>query len=645
MAPLTPPTARDTDPAAAKRKFVSCLAKAASPNQVNLLFELYFYLSLEIPFLRLTARTNPHAMKRLHLFLFLSSFLLLNAVPAPKQALRPGKDRAIFFAVEKYQNGKLTNLQNPVKNTLEIAAELKKRFGFETEVLENPSQEQIIGKLNELTRLYARNEDGRHPSDGQLFLFFSGHGMSEDENGYFLPADADPAKPYDKGIAYEIWRPKIDKINCRHILVAIDACYSVRFDPDWKNKTDGTFKRPGEMTESQRALANYEAYKARVFFTSDNKEDQTPDRSNFAGKLLEGLRSAGVTDGFLTSKQLFANFVEGATPTPRAGTFGSDEPSSAFLLYDQNAASQTNAKETPTDLADWNAAKAANTIENYEAYLKKHPSGDFAEAATGKIMALRAAAPNSKPATSNTAQTPENGSVAADGLVFVDGGTFTMGCTSEQGSDCEDDEKPAHQVTLSDFYIGKYEVTQAEWRKVMGSNPPELYNDGCDECPVERVNWNYVQEFIKKLNQQTKRTYRLPTEAEWEYAARGGSMSKGYKYAGSHNVDDVAWYSGNYNIANTFGKRKTTRPVGTKAHNELGLFDMSGNVSEWCSDWASDYTSTAQINPTGPSSGSRRKCRGGSWNDKLEHCGVDYRNYFAPSYGHSNVGFRLVRSK
>ena len=291
-------------------------------------------------------------MKRRLLFLLISYFLFLYAAPAPKPELRPGKDRAIFFAVEKYQNSKLTNLQNPVKNARDIAGELNKRFGFETEVLENPTREQIIGKLNDLSRLYARNEDGRHPADGQLLLFFSGHGMSEDENGYFLPADADPAQPYDKGIAYEIWRPKIDKINCRHILVAIDACYSVRFDPDWKNKPDGTFKRPGEMTDTQRALANYETYKARVFFTSDNKEDQTPDRSNFARKLLEGLRTASVTDGFLTSKQLFANFVEGASPTPRAGTFGSDEPSSAFLFYDQNAPAKTEItpKETPTGL-------------------------------------------------------------------------------------------------------------------------------------------------------------------------------------------------------------------------------------------------------------------------------------------------------
>ena len=164
-----------------------------------------------------------------------------------RQAPRPGKDIAVFFAVNNYKNSKLSNLQNPVKNARTIAGVLSSRFGFDTLVVVNPTQQQIIHQLNELTRLYARNEDGKHPSDGQLFLFFSGHGMSEDENGYFLPADADPAAPYDKGIAYEIWRPKINKINCRHILVALDACYSVRFDPDWKNKPDGQFKRPGEL--------------------------------------------------------------------------------------------------------------------------------------------------------------------------------------------------------------------------------------------------------------------------------------------------------------------------------------------------------------------------------------------------------------
>ena len=219
-------------------------------------------------------------------------------------------------------------------------------------------------------------------------------------------------------------------------------------------------------------------------------------------------------------------------------------------------------------------------------------------------------------------------------LVYVRGGTFTMGCTSEQGGDCEGDEKPAHQVTLSDFYIGKYEVTQKQWRAVMGSDPPELRFKGCDNCPVERVSWNDIQEFIKKLNQKTGKNYRLPTEAEWEYAARGGIQSKGYKYAGSNNIGEVAWYDGN--------SSSKTHPVGGKKANELGLYDMSGNVWEWCSDWYGSYSSGSQRNPQGPSSGSSRVLRGGCWDGYSGDCRVAYRGSGNPGFRHSNSGFRLA---
>jgi formylglycine-generating enzyme required for sulfatase activity len=226
-------------------------------------------------------------------------------------------------------------------------------------------------------------------------------------------------------------------------------------------------------------------------------------------------------------------------------------------------------------------------------------------------------------------------------MVFVKGGTFTMGCTAEQGSDCYSDENPAHQVTVSDFYMGKYEVTQKQWRAVMGSDPPELRFKGCDDCPVERVSWNDIQEFIKKLNQKTGKKYRLPTEAEWEYAARGGVETHGRaseKYAGSNNIDDVAWYSENSN--------SKTHAVGQKQPNELGLYDMSGNVWEWCADWYDEgyYKNSPQNNPQGPASGSSRVMRGGSWNDYPQHCRVANRYGYSPGLRSSDIGFRLSRS-
>jgi formylglycine-generating enzyme required for sulfatase activity len=218
-------------------------------------------------------------------------------------------------------------------------------------------------------------------------------------------------------------------------------------------------------------------------------------------------------------------------------------------------------------------------------------------------------------------------------MVYVQGGTFTMGCTGEQGNDCYPGEGPVHQVTLSNFYMGKYEVTQAQWKAVMGSNPSNFKGDN---LPVEKVSWNDVQEFIRKLNAQTGKHYRLPTEAEWEYAARGGNKSRKYKYSGSNALESVAWYGDN--------SGSTTHPVGTKSANELGIYDMSGNVWEWCSDWSGAYPASAQNNPVGALSGSDRVYRGGSWYIIAGSCRVAIRFDYSPGNSGSDLGFRLACS-
>ena len=214
-------------------------------------------------------------------------------------------------------------------------------------------------------------------------------------------------------------------------------------------------------------------------------------------------------------------------------------------------------------------------------------------------------------------------------MVFVEGGTFTMGCTAEQGDDCEDGEYPAHQVTLSSFRIGKYPVTQAEWKAVMESNPSFFTGDN---LPVETVSWNDVQAFIAGLNEVTGKKYRLPTEAEWEYAARGGNNSQGYKYSGSNDIDEVAWYAGD----------NGTHPVGRKMPNELEIYDMSGNVQEWCNDWYGAYSNAPQTNPQGPATGSKRVLRGGSWDAGAGYCRVSNRYTYPPGYSDNDRGLRLV---
>ncbi|MBO7433546.1 MAG: SUMF1/EgtB/PvdO family nonheme iron enzyme [Salinivirgaceae bacterium] len=216
-------------------------------------------------------------------------------------------------------------------------------------------------------------------------------------------------------------------------------------------------------------------------------------------------------------------------------------------------------------------------------------------------------------------------------MVYVEGGTFKMGATSEQGTDAFADEKPAHNVTLRSYYIGKYEVTQGLWKAIMGINPTKG-----DKYPVVNVSWEKCQEFIRKLNQVTGKNFRLPTEAEWEYAARGGKKSNRYKYAGGNYLSIVAWYGENAN--------KTIHSVGQKLPNELGIYDMSGNVWEWCSDWMGNYSSYSQTNPTGPATGSEHVVRGGSYSHIAKYARVSYRNKsFTPSRG--TCGLRLVMDK
>jgi len=213
-------------------------------------------------------------------------------------------------------------------------------------------------------------------------------------------------------------------------------------------------------------------------------------------------------------------------------------------------------------------------------------------------------------------------------MAFVKGGCYQMGDTFG-----ESDEKPVHEVCLDDFYIGKYEITQGQWKAIMRNNP-SWFKDCGDNCPVEHVSWNNIQEFIQKLNNKTGKNYRLPTEAEWEYAARSGGNSE--KYSGENNVDSVAWYYPN--------SGNKTHPIGTKEPNGLGIYDMSGNVWEWVSDWydSNYYKNRPKNNPTGPNSGFSRVLRGGSWSNNARSLQATSRSYGPPGNRSSLNGLRLL---
>lgn len=218
-------------------------------------------------------------------------------------------------------------------------------------------------------------------------------------------------------------------------------------------------------------------------------------------------------------------------------------------------------------------------------------------------------------------------------MIYVEGGTFMMGKLANDRRLMHDKETPIHKVNLSNYFIAETQVTQELWETIMGSNPS--YFTGDNQCPVESVSWNDCQMFIKKLNELTGKSFTLPTEAQWEYAAKGGNKSKGTIFAGSNNIDDVAWHRKLIN---------RTHPVKTKNPNELGIYDMSGNVWEWCADWFGIYEKFEQVDPVGPSYGSERVQRGGSWSGLLgfEHCRVSNRSSRNPDIRNYSYGVRLA---
>ena len=322
-------------------------------------------------------------------------------------------------------------------------------------------------------------------------------------------------------------------------------------------------------------------------------------------------------------------------------------PSTATVLVDNKMVNGSNGvAQTTLPVGQHSYIVACNGYESEEGMVKLKASApsNIQITLTKEATAIQqntvsqptvAQQPVVQPTVSNSDNItiPVKDGISID-MVRVEAGTFTMGATPEMVNSYGY-EKPAHQVTLTnDYYIGKYEVTQALWKVVMGNNPSCFKGDN---LPVENVCWDDCQKFISKLNSITGKNFRLPTEAEWEYAACGGKKSRGYQYSGSNNLSDVAWYTDN--------SGSKTHTVGSKQANELGIYDMSGNVYEWCQDWFGSYSSSSQVNPTGANSGFSRVYRGGSWLNAAWGCCSSYRNSYAPDFRNGNLGLRLVLSE
>ena len=529
------------------------------------------------------------------------------------------QSHALLIGVSTYTNG-LPSLPGVAQDIQAVKAALENN-GFDTRVVMNPDNVALTRAFNEFIADFGQEPDNR------LLFYFAGHGYTQkmpygDDIGYILPANCPNPEKNQKtiqGIAMPMGQIEIfaQQIRSKHALFLFDACFS------------------GAIFAPSRDIPGIISYKTslpvRQFITSGSADETVPDKSIFRQQFIHALQGEADAnnDGYLTGTEL-GDFLQSTVvnysknsqhpqfgkirnpnldkgdfifvlkspsrPTPLPTVYPVTVEEKALITYGKL---EVTTEITGSLYIDENYIKNLNA--NTVVTLDNIPSGAHRVIIKGEET-IEKQVEISSGLTYHVTFEKNKHAVREDlpEMVLVERGTFQMGSNSGN-----EEEKPAHTVTLSSFYIGKYEVTQKQWKEIMGDNPSR-FND-CDNCPVENVNWNAIQEFLRKLNTKTGKNYRLPTEAEWEYAARGGNKSRGYKYSGNDNPDSVAWY---YEVSGF-----KTHPVGQKLPNELGLYDMSGNVWEWCNDWYNDkwYGSSPYNDPKGPGDGTIRVLRGGSW--------------------------------
>jgi len=599
---------------------------------------------------------------------------------------RSGKDFAVFFYVKDFPTG-WDALPLTKTECEQIKLQLETNFGFTCELVPNPTRQQMKNKIRQYNTLLG-------PQDQALF-FFSTHGYYNpvSDRGYLIGSDGPPDDAYgDLYYSYDDLRNDLSACQAKHILIALDACHSGSFNMVTRGQGQPATPVYREGKTCSEKVAKTLQYTGRQFCTSGNKRAKTPGKSAFAADFLETLIKGGA-DGLIFFDDLAYRLGKLDNPRPETGTFGNHQPGGDFVFtrtgncaslpdgdgdsvpdaVDQcpnDWGSQLNGCPASTaennvkpDLEAWKKAKAENNKNSYLSYLKSFPNGAFKPECNDALRKIEADEKNSLDETAwllaQEKNTPDayrhyltnisNGRHAREAqqriaaaelsdidLVRIKGGSFHMGCDDNMAKDCDRDELPEHLVYLHDFFINKYEVTQRFWQKIMGNNPSA---NVCETCPVENVSWTDVEGFIKKLNTTSGENYRLPTEAEWEYAAKTTGSGLAQLAGIPRDEADLArfaWFS-----AVSQGK---SHPVGEKLPNGRGIYDMSGNVHEWCSDLYGRYSKTTQTNPIGSNLSSEHVCRGGSWADDFVACRITNRSSALTTEKFKYIGFRIAKS-
>jgi len=463
-------------------------------------------------------------------------------------------------------------LRNPANDAIDMAQALKE-LGFDVVLKKNVRHQEMEESIEDFGKKLRRGGVG--------LFYFAGHGVQVGGVNYLMPIGAKINKESDvkhRAVSAEKILDEMAYANNGLNIVILDAC------------RDNPFAR--SMRSTSRGLAIISSAPEGTFISYATGAGQTAQdgdgrNSPYTAALLKNIKKPGL-------------------PIER--------------VFKQVRVELSRQKQTPWELSSLKG----------EFYFRSGKKGQAPDAEDAGRQDYAMARPPARVKALGDAFTD---SATGMQMVFVKGGCYQMGDTFGDG---ESHEKPVHEVCVNDFYIGKYEVIQGQWRTVMGSEPSHFFNCG-DNCPVEDVSWNDVQKFISKLNQQSGKNYRLPTETEWEYAARSGGERE--KWAGTSrelSLGDYAWYDANS------GRR--THPVGQKQPNGLGLHDMSGNALEWCQDWYGEkyYNDSPRKNPEGPSSGSGRVVRGGSWDFGPAVVRAAFRAWFNPDTRNTDIGFRVA---
>ncbi|MDF7821827.1 SUMF1/EgtB/PvdO family nonheme iron enzyme [Runella sp. MFBS21] len=505
--------------------------------------------------------------------------------PIDKSQMPAGTERRLALVIgNKDYTRPEARLQNPLNDANDVTATLQ-QLGFEVIKRTNLDRAGLETAIDDFAAKLTSYDVG--------LFYFSGHGMAFQGENYLLPTDANLSfenQARSQCVSLRRILDGMEGAQAKVSLVLLDACRNNPFKRSWSRSTGGNgLVIPNNPRGSMVAFATREGSTA----------DDNVSESNglFTSELLKHLRTPN-----LGLRDILDRTIDGVET--RSG--GRQVPGRYDELRGNFVFVQTASPIAKTEPYTPPKREEPTRVEPAKPKAKIFMDLPFAE------------------------------------MAYVEGGTFQMGDTRGEGGA---DEKPVHSVTVSSFYMSKYEITQRQWESVMGSNPS--YFKDCGDCPVEKVSWEDVQEFLKRLNARTGGSYRLPTEAEWEYAAGGGSGTR-TRFGNGRDVLDATeanFYSKAdakepYSVVGDY--RTKTIKVGSFRPNGLGLYDMTGNVLEWCSDWYGDYSSSASINPTGPTTGSYRVLRGGSWGDNPANSRVAYRNGYTPSDRDSYVGFRVV---